>query len=771
MGSRGLCRVLAGLAGFLIFVCCSQKEDVIVYRPSHHWVDRTVAVVYPRRSDFTKDRMERTAEWFSEIFHEAQLFGDTCIRLHFRWYDELSGDVSALSRQLSRDSSIVAIVGPFNSVSLEVFAQECQAVEKPLIAPTATSEEVIRRYAVSSRTGNSDEHPFLWSLTETDVAFSEVLLAAWATQIRQLYPDITPTGSVFSPDNIYGKTFFDWVPFQAENLDIRIMDNEQYTSNDDLLRRIGRMLEEQDMLSTPSSSFCVMEHLPQFCAVASARREHYMKLAGITSDSGSPDYDSYTFAAEAYHRTWYAFSDFGQEDLDALSPGVLRDLNYSQGFMPYADPTTGFEMSYERRFGVKPTFEECKFFDGLMLAAFACYTLGESVADNRQFNQTIYELTLPNGGENLSASVWSPTAMQLFLRSLVSGVPVKFRGAAGSISFDPETSTPSAGTTYAHWRIMDGKLQILNYFSSTGNHRSSVASSAWNYLYDEAETLRRLAGQAEDKEVGITYPALTDQYAVLVHASSSFSNYRHLADVLNIYQHLRLGGFDDEHIILIADRSVADSPKNPEPGVVRTSPGGPDLMQGVQIDYDASTLTSSDVARILAGLPSGAGHNVMLFWSGHGHSVDDGGADELVWRNRPSGEGFTYELLRQTVLQMQRESAFRKLLIVVEACYAEAVVKAVEGIPGVLGMTGANASEQSWADNWNKAGNFWMCDRFSSNLATAVKANPDITYRDLYLYCAQHTLGSHACLINAANFGNLYQNGPVEFVKKEHSRL
>lgn len=32
---------------------------------------------------------------------------------------------------------------------------------------------------------------------------------------------------------------------------------------------------------------------------------------------------------------------------------------------------TGFEMSYETRFDTKPTFAECKFYDALLLAAFA----------------------------------------------------------------------------------------------------------------------------------------------------------------------------------------------------------------------------------------------------------------------------------------------------------------------------------------------------------------------------------------------------------------
>lgn len=769
------------LLALWLFAGCTKEPDRIVYQSEHRWIDRTVAVVYPRLNEMDQRRMEGTAQWFLETFQQAQLFGRNCVKLHIVWYDEQTADIASLSRTLAEDDSIAAIVGPFRSKNLEIFAQACQHTEKPLIAPTVTSEEIIRRYAVSSQAGNDEQHAFLWSLTETDIALSEVLLSAHAAQVQQLYPDLHPTAAVLSPDNIYGKTFFDWIPYQAANLNIQITSNVQYRDDEDLVNRLGNILAEQEQSSTPSSSFCVIEDIGQLQKVARLRRERYLKSIGAKDNPASPDYDALTRAAESTRRSWFSFSYFGQDDLDALSAQELREINYSTGFMPYADPTTGFEISYERRFGTKPSFRECKFFDALLLSALACYTLDHDTpadeepapTDNRQLNQLIYNLTLPNRAEDFGASVWTPTALQLFLRSLDSGTRVKFRGASGDIRFDPETSTPATGTTYIHWRILDGKLQILNYFNSSGSHRASVASAAWNYLYDEADALRRLAGQAEDRDAGISYPALTDQYAVLVQASSKFSNYRHLSDVLNVYQHLRKGGFDDEHIILIADRSVADSPENPEPGVVRTRPDGPDLMQGATIDYDASGLSARDVALILTGksserlptvLPQGSGNNVLLYWSGHGHSRENGGADELAWRNAPAGEGFTYELLRETTREMSDAGGFRKMLIVVEACYAEGIVKAIEGIPGILGMTGANAAEQSWADNWNREGNFWMSNRFSCNLADALKARPDITYRDLYLYCAQHTLGSHACLLNAAQFGNLYHNGPAEFI-------
>ena len=188
------------------------------------------------------------------------------------------------------------------------------------------------------------------------------------------------------------------------------------------------------------------------------------------------------------------------------------------------------------------------------------------------------------------------------------------------------------------------------------------------------------------------------------------------------------------------------------------------------VDYDSADLTASDVADILAGrqsdhlpvvVPQDEGNNVLFYWSGHGRSTSRGGANEFSWRETSSGKGFSANLLKQTAQQM----LFRKLLIAAEPCYGECVIRTVDGIPGVLAMSGANSQEQSWADCWSNDAKVWMCDRFSQNLVNFLSANPDTSFRDLFLYCAQHTLGSHARIVNAANFGNLYTTGPAEFIR------
>ena len=485
-------------ASFLMLLAaCSKDDDKIVVQTEHRWVDKKVAVVYPNRNAMTKAQLERTAQWFLDNFQEAQLSGDVCVRLHLEWYDELTSNLDALSSQLANDPDVVAIVGPFNSNSLEIFAEACQTTEKPLIAPTATSEEIIRRYAVPTQSGTRTVRPFLWSLTESDVAFAEVMMTAYATLMQQLY-FIVPSAIVFTPDNVYGKTFFDWAPFQAENLGIEISDNLQYKTTDELLQQIKAHLftGEVDFLTALYSNFCVIEDLDQLVKVVALRRKCYIDFMEVNDWLGLPDttpyddpvYDEYAAEIQAYRRMYFALSDFSQEEINALTERQRAMLHQYEGFSPYADPTTGFEMSYERKFGVKPTFEECKFYDGLLLAGLACHkqavagdsgVSGDSESSaNIAFNQAIYDLTFPNADASLSATVWDASPMALYLQSLDKGQVPQFRGASGNIAFDAESCAAAAGTTYVHWQIYDGQVKVLRYFSSKGNHRTGEATVA-----------------------------------------------------------------------------------------------------------------------------------------------------------------------------------------------------------------------------------------------------------------------------------------------------
>ena len=779
--SRKPVRALLCFVAALILVSCTDKE--IAYRSQRRWIKHTVAVVAPMGEEIGKARLDRTAKWFLENFREAQLHNSIAIDLQLEWYDESTENLEELSRELSTREDVIAIIGPFGNEALAAFAPACQRTLKPLIAPTTTSEDVIRRYAVTTSGLKINRDPFLWSLTESDVSFTGLMMSRHAS-LSKYYESILdkPYAAVFSPDDAYGLTFNYWAPFFALQQNIDLQQNIQYRGTEDLLSKLDtyRTVMDRQWMSA-SAIFCVAESARQIYEVARANRtavmsDEFWSLLYDSNDPDDPENDRLWQLFKFGYPTYFATPGLYEEDLDAIGQRAWKILQGHEGFSPYADPSTGFEISYEVRFGSRPGFEECKFYDALMLAGFAaCYVEhSEGVADNRSMNQAIIDITMNADDTQLGGAAWSTTSMEVYLKALEQRQLLHFIGASGEINFDRDTYTAATVTTYVHWQIMDGKILHRGYFGGLGS-RTADANAFWLYLYNEQQARADFDAQTSGGK-SVDYPALTDQYAVLVQGSCGFSNYRHQADVLSIYQVLRSGGFPDDHIILVLDRDMPSDENNPEPGIVRNAGDGPDLLGGsdslpaAMIDYDSKDLSPADIADILTGagssrlhtvLPQDSGANVFLFWSGHGSSMAYGGADEFCWRDFPSGSGFGAELLKETVSRMK----FRKQLLCVEPCYGEAVIRSVDGIPGVLAISGASEAEMSWADHWNSASHFWMCDRFSLNLAEYLAGNPKSTFRDLFLYCAAHTLGSHARIVGAGGYGNLNIESPREFVR------
>ena len=765
------------LAAVILPVGCRQEDDTIIYRQSRRWAEKTVAVVAPMSADAAmKARFERTAQWFLTNLHEAQLHDTLCIELKLEWHDELTEDLAQLGNELASRDDVIAVIGPFGNEAVAQLAPACQKTHKPVIAPTATSEEVIRRFAVGTA-GVANKAPFFWSLTETDVAFSEVLMnvfASYISYIKKQDQDYANFAVLFAPDDAYGQTFCDWAPFQAEELGIPLRSVYKYGSTEELATQAQdyyAYLKEKAGFWTMLvagfniTQFCVVESTDQLCEMAR------QKILFMGDDPSRPD-EELLMSHEALARTYFAFCNLTDEGLAALGDEGKTLLQYYQGFSPYADPATGFELTYETKFGTKPIFAECKFYDALMLAAFAASYVehnSTTASINTRFNDAIITLTTPHE-QQLSGAAWSTAGMELYLNALERGELLDFIGASGDIRFDAENYTSALHSTYVHWQIRDGRVTHLNYLSSDGSHRTGATLSAWNWNMTNIEAA--FEREAQNRDAALSYPALTDQYAVLVQGSAGWSNYRHQADVLSVYQQLKAGGYDDDHIILIMDKALAADAKNPAPGIVRSEAEGRNLLEGAVVDYDNASLTAADISAILQGnktnrtpvvLPRDAGQNVLFYWSGHGTSKATGGANELKWRDAPTGQGFTDERMRQTIAAMQAAGCYRKLFVITEPCYSHNVIQPLTGIPGVLALSGAGASEQSFADNWNSDLGVWMRDRFTHNLLTHIAANPTTTYRDLYLYCASHTLGSHVHVVNSAHFGNLYTTGPGEF--------
>ena len=756
-----------------VFTSCKQEDDKVEIVPARHWVEKTVAVVAPISDEVMRIRLEVTAQWFLDNLSNAQKYDTLAIRLKLEWYDELSADLNTLSNELANRDDIIAIVGPFGNDAVATFANACQKTRKPLIAPTATSEDVVRRYAVKNSNGITSAKPFLWSLTESDVALTETMMSAFATFCQYHHYD-NASAYVFAPDNTYGQTFSYWAPFFAENYGIGLLANESYQNDEQLISAMeqARKTVHDNETYDRVGSFCVVEDMEQLYKVSRRLRELACQNNPMYDDD--PEDDSNDIYWQLFNFdffTYFALTNLNEEGLNRLGYEGAQMLQGREGFSPYADPTTGFEQSFKQRHGVLPTFAECKFYDGLLLAAFAaCYAEHFPPCD---INDAIIAITSADEYE-LGGAAWNATEMEVYLSNMEKGRLLYFKGASGEIAFDSETYTSTTRTAYVHWKIMEGQIQHIGYLGDTGSERTSNTLAAWKYLYDKNRAQEDFEHQAE-QGVDISYPALTDRYAVLVQGSEGFENYRHQSDVLSVYQMLRMEGFPDDHIILVIDKAIAADTLNPEPGIIRTSTFGADLLGGTDqlpaavVDYDNANLTAADISNILLGiqtartpvvLPRNAGQNVFLYWSGHGRT------GEFSWRDAPAGQGFTKSLLQQTAQSMLSgdDPTCRKLLMVAEPCYGEGVVVALNGITGALGITGANAYEQSWADNWSSTALVWLCDRFTQNFVDCLSFVPTTTYRDVFLYCAEHTLGSHAKIVNAAHFGNLTTTDPSEFI-------
>lgn len=756
---------------------CSSDDAPDLPTPSNNEIVKTVAVVAPIGDSATKTRLERTAQWFQDNFREAQQDDTLQFRIELEWYDELSTDLETLGRALADRTDLMAVIGPFGNESMAVFATTCQKTKKPVIAPTITSEDVIRRYAVSTA-GNKEtvnKESFFWPLCQSDVDFTETMLMHFVNQAGKENRHLAC--GFIAPDDKFGQTFSDWAPFHAGNLNVNLTDNLQYHSAEELVSGMTSISDETG--GNPSTAFCIVE-----------TSKELSEAARVSNPAG----------------TYFVFPSVSEEGFAALDAQSSQALQGISGFSPYADLATGFEQAYRERYAANPTFAECKLYDALLLVGFAArlyeqihqYTVGSEydLTPNEWINTIIMLMATDTSDREsrMSQPAWQSTGMHEYMALTGSFIFEPFSGASGYIVFDRETNMQTARTTYLNWQIADGQILHLYYYGPNG--KKEIDNDG---VFDKESAMEDFAGMAQDQESGISYTALTDQYAVLVQGSNGMNNYRHQADVLSVYQMLRQNGFDDDHILLILDGGLANDPDNNEPGVIRNTLMGHDLLGGTDakaneewktgfggtsmynpeypaavVDYSNDSLTAQDIASILAGrqsdrlpivLPQGEGHNVLLYWSGHGRNMFHGGTDELVWRDAAPGSGMTGELLRQTVEQM----SYRKILTIMEPCYSEGVIISLYGLTGVLAMSGASGDEQSWAENWNHGlGRYgtWMYDRFTRNVVNFLTEKPTATFRDFYLYCMQNTVGSHVRLVNADYFGNLYRCTPEEFVIK-----
>lgn len=710
--------VIVALLGGVGVSC--KDGDVVERHYSSVKVDTCrVAIVMPLSEDAAfKERFEQTANWARELLLDGQLSmamvtGDsTAVALQLEWYDEDTEDLSSLASVLAARNDLLCVIGPMRSTSVELMATPFARYDKPLISPGASSEDVIRRYSVGTA-GTVHRKPFLWTLCETDVSQCEALLSkAWGAGARSI--------SLLVPTDVYGKTFEDWIPFVGTEIGLSISAIEEYTNTGELESRARAALS-----SGADCAICVTQTLEETRTVLQVRQALGDKCPRLL------------------------FSDAA---LTASLPGLGDLAEGIEGVAQYADPTTGFQVAYEEHFGRNLSGVEAQLYDAMLLAGFAA-TVHHATGET-DINEILRRITSEGTEE---ATVWSEGDMVWQMYSLRNGKCSKMIGASGVLRFDSEAYTSLISSAYVHWTVYDGTLVPIDYMSTDGGNRTEATLASWNWQARQQITI-------PDQGSSTEYLPLQSQWAVLVQGSQDWRNYRHQADVLNVYQLLKRNGFPDDHIILIIADDLAYNARNIHPGEVRASADGDNLYRDLEIDYVSSQITTSDIRDILLGnrsdrLPvvveSDARTNVLLFWSGHGSKNS-----AFNWL---SDDYFTAQELRGAIEGM----SFRKLLMMFEPCYSQNMLLQAEGIPGALALSSAASYEQSFADCYSLEMATYLSDRFSNNLVSFLSTKPDGTYKDLYSYLVTHTLGSHVQVSNGTLFDNLCLASPREFIKYE----
>ena len=717
-GVRHSMMVIIMLAA-LVSVGCRREEDEA--SASHEDTTYTVAVIYPLEGHGEK-HVKAVAEWALQNFERAQRSINRRVKIKLEWYDEDKEDLYSLGNTLRLRPDIRTVVGPLSSENADVVAGRLKLNKKTLILPCATSAELVRSYAGEG---------FMWSLTESDITQCEVLL----TRARNTGMESV---ALLACDNSYGQTFIDWFAFQATELGLEVEGVYTYHDDNDRRQAIDAAYE-----SSAEMLICVPRGCEDARAVIAKKYNEFYE---------GPEF---MFSDAAY--TPELLEEFYDEE-----SGDYVSTDYIEGVTPSSDPTSGFDVAYKVHFGTLPQGNESQLYDAVMLAALAsvAYDCGMGKTMNDAISAVVATADKEGNASQPMMQTWTDDGMELVVRAMREGKQMyDINGATGPLDFDKELNTTVVHSVYAHWINYHGAFLTLNHLSSNGSARVEATLASWNW---KPSVIEDVVGTSN----AVVYPELKGNWALLVAGSESWKNYRHQADVLNMYQILKYMGYDDDHIVLIMKDDIANNAENPNKGQVLRY-DGINLYVDVNIDYNLDDISADDIEKILLGqrserlpkvIEATANDNVLVFWSGHGVQ------GSLLLGERGSENGLTDERMVHLMESLKDHRHHRKMLWLIEACYSASVALATEYVetPGVMMITAANVFETSKADV--KIDGIYRTNRFTEMLTSSIANDPNISFRNLYYYLSRETLGSHVMVLGSQYFDNLFSSTLSEFI-------
>ena len=695
------CNYLICLLMMLLLGACSDNSNA-PDTVETVWHEKKVVVILPQ-SDGMGEHWQRVFSLFSGNAENAFRGQADGIRLSFEYHDESTEDIDALAEKIATRDDVYAVIGGlYSSNASRLASRLCR--NGITFLTLATTEELVRGY---SGTGN------LWAMTETDITQSEVLLSKVVNYGGKSVA-LLANGS-----DSYGKTFVDWFGFQAKELSLEVKGIYTY-SDGDLAAAAARAMD-----SGADFAICVPSEVDDIAPMVAAAN-----------------------AAADAPRLLFSDMGYGSDVIERLG----KTAEGIEGVCFGSDPETGFDVSFRTFFGVAPTVGAAQAYDAAMLLTYAAWyqhiNPGASLRD---------ALRAVVNGRDFNLGTWLGEDMRNVVTAIAKGDNPYVRGASGWLDFDSKVYTNVLATVYYNYKIYNGEYIILDYNTADGGNRTDATLAGWNWKASQMQDF----GQTDVTD----YAPHTSTRALLVATSSGWTNYRHQADVLALYQLLRRNGFSDENIVLVCADDIARNASNSTPGEIRVKPGGDNVYRNVEIDYRLADLSEQDICDILAGnrserlpdvIDGDEGTNVFVFWSGHGEP------GTLCWDD---GTGITPAMMRATLEQMAEKRNYRKLCLFAETCFSGSVFEKCTGLPGMLFFTAAGNNETSKADVFNADMAVWMSNRFTSTFVESVSSDTSMTLSDLYTRLFINTVGSHVMVYNSPAFGNLYRNTITEFIQ------
>lgn len=657
---------------------------------------------------------DRTTEWALSNIAKAQLGLKQKVKIEIVWKNEYDADLADYVRAAAANPDIAAIIGPTETAQAKVVIPICRENRKALILPIVTSTELQRMNAGCEG---------VWNLVQSDITQCEILL----TQAK--LSDVGHVQLITSNDE-YGRSFSDWFAYQATELGLTVDEITKYKNESELTAAVKAQADVK-WKSNKAIIFAPSKESDAVC---------FDNTIGEMKATNTKRYFEFPLLLCSDVMSTASLAD------------KLKNMQY-EGVAPTANPETGFISAYKTKFGEEPVNGEAHIYDALLLTAYALTAKTES---DSTLNETIKRIV--DGRETCHCS-WMPTDMHQAFAMLQNGQLPDLEGVTGDWTFDPKTHASVLNTTYNHWVLSDGAYKTIEYLSTDGSGRTTSTLQSWEW---QTSVMQTFSSDQRD----FSYPALQNNWAVVIATSDTWMNYRHQADALAMYQLLKRHGYDDDHIVLVMEDNIAYNENNLHPGEVRVRVGGENLYHDVKTDYHLSDITISDLKQIMLGEKSErlpyvisptANDNVIVFWCGHGNNDQ-----ELAWG---SNNKVAADDVRDILQEMSEAGKFRKLMFSIDACYSGMIGEACDGIPGVLCVCAANAKESSIADEKDSEMGIYLSNGFTRAFQEQIDEDPNISLRDLYYVLARRTVGSHATIYNAENYGNLYHNTMSEYLK------